>query len=39
MWVFRGPHGETHVNILEAITPVVLTVGYLRWAYPYLVGG
>ena len=36
---FRGTHGETYIKILEAITAVVLTVGYLWWAYLYLVGG
>lgn len=36
---FRARHGERYVSVLEAVTAVVLTVGYLWWVYLYLLGG
>ncbi|MFC4360339.1 hypothetical protein ACFO0N_20530 [Halobium salinum] len=36
---FRERHGETYVTVLEVLTAVVLTGGYIWWVYLYLLGG
>lgn len=36
---FRETYGDTYVKVLEAITALVLTVGYLWWIYLYVLGG
>lgn len=33
---FRDTHGKTYIKIMEAITAVVLTAGYLYWLSLYL---
>ncbi|WP_281195308.1 hypothetical protein [Halorubrum sp. F4] len=35
---FRETHGDTYVRVLEAVTAIVLAVGYVWWAYLYLIG-
>lgn len=36
---FRETHSDTYIKVLEAITAIVLTVGYLWWIYLYMLGG
>lgn len=36
---FRETHGDTYVTVLEALTAIALTVGYIYWAYLYFLGG
>ncbi|MFC7157217.1 hypothetical protein ACFQPA_17420 [Halomarina halobia] len=33
---FRATYGDTYVGLLEALTAVVLTGGYLYWAFLFL---
>ncbi len=35
---FRRTHGETYINVLEALTGLVLTVGYAWWLYLFFTG-
>lgn len=35
---FRETHGDTYVTVLEALTAIVLGVGYVWWAYIYFFG-
>lgn len=35
---FRETHGDTYVTVLEALTAIVLAVGYVWWAYIYFIG-
>lgn len=36
---FRETHSNTYIAILEVITAIVLTVGYLWWIYLFILGG
>lgn len=36
---FRETHGDTYVTVLEALTAIVLTAGYVFWLYLYFVSG
>lgn len=36
---FRETHGDKYVTVFEALTAIVLAVGYAWWAYLYLYGG
>ena len=36
---FRETHSDTYVTALEALTALVLAVGYVWWVYLYFFGG
>lgn len=36
---FRETHGDTYVTVLEALTAIALTAGYVFWLYLYFVSG
>lgn len=36
---FRETHGDTYVTVLEALTALGLTIGYVYWVYLYFLGG
>lgn len=35
---FRETHGDTYVTVLELLTGIALTAGYVWWAALYLIG-
>lgn len=35
---FRRTHSDTYIRILEALTALVLTVGYVWWLYLFVTG-
>ncbi|KAA9396616.1 hypothetical protein Har1130_18425 [Haloarcula sp. CBA1130] len=36
---FRETHGDSYVKVLETLTAIALTGGYIWWMYLYLMGG
>lgn len=36
---FRETYGDRYVSVLELLTAIVLTLGYIWWLYLYLLGG